>query len=124
PVGRTFRSFPLAAGDSTPVPHHSMGFAAAMPLGVHSPGMRSCRQDNHNCRLRLESARAALEPVEIAKRDRMIEGCGEGRSPSARDVMATQTEFVTPDRHADGHARAAVKFFLTAAGVVLLASLV
>lgn len=38
--------------------------------------------------------------------------------------MATQTEFVTPDRHAEGHARAALRFFLTAAGVVLLASLV
>lgn len=38
--------------------------------------------------------------------------------------MATQTEFVTPDRHADGHARAALRFFATAAGVVLLASLV
>jgi cytochrome c oxidase subunit III len=38
--------------------------------------------------------------------------------------MATQTEFVTPDRHADGQARAAVRFFLTAAGVLLLASLV
>lgn len=38
--------------------------------------------------------------------------------------MATQTEYLTPDRHADGHARAALQFFATAAGVVLLAALV
>lgn len=38
--------------------------------------------------------------------------------------MATQTEFVTPDRHADGQARNAVRFFATASGVVLLATTV
>jgi len=38
--------------------------------------------------------------------------------------MATQTEFLTPDRHADGHAQAAVRFFATALGVLAVAALV
>jgi cytochrome c oxidase subunit III len=54
----------------------------------------------------------------------MIEACGQDRPISACDAMATQTEFVTPDRHAEGQARAALRFFAIAAGVGLLASLV
>lgn len=36
--------------------------------------------------------------------------------------MAMQTQYLTPDRHADGQSRAALRFFATASGVVLLSA--
>lgn len=38
--------------------------------------------------------------------------------------MATPTEFLTPDRHAEGHRRAAALFFATMLGVVLTSALI